>query len=163
MVSGHVRCLWDARVCRNMDDMADQAPETFTATLGGREIEFYYTTSGQQMILQRLTHKIQRDLDTAKDDKQAAALYNKVIQASMDVIETRFVHPEDLDWVLNEVLLGRIDIQEMRIVLANGNTTVLEADDADPKPKIRRPASMKPAAKTAKAPAKTANSRRVTR
>lgn len=139
-----------------MVGMADQAPETFTVPLSGRDIEFKFVTIGQNMILQRLTRSVQKQVESAPME-EVPGLWNNLVQATLDVIDTRFVRDEDRDFVTAEMLAGRIDFEDLKHVLANGKReTEAPPDDADVQLKVPR---KKAAAKKAAAAKKTTTPR----
>lgn len=135
-----------------MVGMADQAPETFTVPLGGRQIEFKLVTLGQNLILQRLTRSVQKQIETAPAE-EVPLLYNNLVQSTLDVIETRFVRDEDREFVVAEMLAGRIDFEHLKNVLANGRLEP-EAPDDDADVALKTPRK-KAAAKKAAAAKKT--------
>lgn len=138
--------------------MSDQTPEnTFTLTLAGREILFNKTSPGQITAMQRYIDKIRIQMIGADDDT-ISQLFTKINKIMLDVIDTRFVHEEDREYIEKQLMFGGIEVQEIMVVLSNGNKPKPVTPDDQP-PAAKKTAGRKAPAK--KAAKKTANPRRV--
>lgn len=146
--------------------MSDQvAPDTFTYTLAGREMTLLTTSNGQRLMIQRRMRRMRDELDRTvdTDPKQWEELFEKLEHFTWDIVETKFINPDDLEFVEKQILAGKVDINEAYSILSNGvRRKAAQADDADPAP--AKPRGRKaPAKKPAKLAKKTAAPRRVTR
>lgn len=130
--------------------MADEAPtDTFTLTLGGREILFRKVTPGMYTAMRRYMETIQAKIKTDLDEKTRRDLYDHITQTMLEVVDSRFMDPADREWVSKEMMLGRVEVEDVLAVVTNGDKRQEPvADDADPPVKTVKKT---PAKKTANA------------
>lgn len=124
--------------------MSDEVA-TFKVNLAGRDVEFRRAGIGQIMILQRM-HS--RRMKEASEEGAGDALSAMIIK-TLDFIDTLIVHPEDRQFVEDEMLAGSITWQEIIRTLGGGASQEVVADDETP------PAPKKIARKSPKAAAVT--------
>lgn len=143
----------------------DNKVEEFEYTLLGRSMRFKRLSGGQVIMMQRMYQRGRKMLDSMGDDKeQMFAELSKLNVQTLDIIESLFLDPEDVELVQQAMLEGKVDMDDLRPILSGGKETGPPPDDdADPVDPPKTLKSKKPAA-TAKVTAKkTANPRRAAR
>lgn len=116
--------------------MSDEAPETFTKTFAGREIEFRRAHLAQVIVLERLYHRQMKKANESGDDKGKAL--SSVLVRTLDFIDTLVVDEDDRQFIEDQMLAGTIDWPEVMSVLAGGKDEALP-DDETPEPVKRAP------------------------
>lgn len=91
--------------------------ETFVQTLAGRDIEFRVAKPGQILILKRMYERA-RDQLTDTEGRKGAEVFGEMLQRSMDVVESLMVDPANIAFLENEILMGRLEQDELMAVLA---------------------------------------------
>jgi len=129
--------------------MADKG--IFELTIKGRAMRFHPSSEGQLMMLQRVLTRLESQFDASTDTKTRRDLAERIGKTILDIVETKFVDPEDRDWVEEQMLLGNIDIPDIMPVFANGAMKPKPAPDDAPPPVKKTPARKAPAKKTANA------------
>lgn len=122
--------------------MSDEANETFTMTLAGREILFRRAGIGQILMLRRLTERLKK---LAVDESQDAGedLTLGIIKY-LDFIDMLIISPDDRQFVEDQMLAGNIEYTEVLKALGGGKGTE-PADDEAP-PSIKRAPKKSPKA-----------------
>lgn len=90
--------------------------ETFVQTLAGRDIEFKIVKPGQLVMLKRMAERAQATLAASDGTKGSGALAD-MLQRSMDVVESLVVKPEDITFLETEILMGRLEQNDLLAVL----------------------------------------------
>lgn len=117
--------------------MSDEAPQTFTKTFAGREIEFRRAMLAQVIILERLYHRQMKQANASGEDDKGKAL-SSVLVRTLDFIDTLVVDEDDRQFIEDQMLAGNIDWPEIMEVLSGGRDGG-PADDETPKPVKRAP------------------------
>lgn len=143
--------------------MVDSAPvDTFLYEIGGQEIWFKTTTRPQILAIQRQLHWIQEDyqkrVDEAANEEEKSKIYlqgmDTVDQFVWDLVEARFINPDDIRHVNMAIAKGAVTIDDAYAIFANGQKKESTPDDT---PVPVKTTKRTPAKKTA---AKAANARR---
>ena len=118
--------------------MTDQA--TFLVTLAGRDITFRAPTAGQLIILRRRLLRLQQEASQAPDEAKQLELASDLVMVTLSVVESLIVNPQDVEFIEESMLLGKIDHTEVMAVIG------MKAEQPEPVKKAAK--------KTAKAPAR---------
>lgn len=111
---------------------------TFSLDLAGRSILFKRAKPGQLLMLQRLLEGLRSKMDTAASDTERGNLFIRLNKHSLDMIESLVVQPEDVEFLQEKMLLGVLDVEDLRPVLSGGKTPEAVPDDAPPKKRAPR-------------------------
>lgn len=110
-------------------------------------MRFKYLSSGQIIMMQRMHQRGVKLLEVVGEDKgQVLDALTKLNLQTLDLIESLFLNPEDVEFVQQAMLEGKIGLDDLRPILAGGKT--LEPppdDDADPATPPKALRSKKPA------------------
>lgn len=138
--------------------MADEgSADTFEYPLGGRTLVLKKIHHGQVVMLERYWESMSAKADSARDSgdlEEAMRLVKKASGAFWRVVESQFLSQDDLEFVQEEILLGRLTEADLGPIISNGETrTATPDDDADPAP-AKRAGRKAPAKKPVKRAAK---------
>lgn len=123
--------------------MSDEAPATFTMTLGGRDILFKRPLLGQILILQRTAKR--RIAEAENDPEDEGKALTAAMIKTLDFIETLIVHEQDRQFVEDGMFNGTIDYRDLLKAMSGGQTVSETADDEAPKP-VKRAVKKSPKA-----------------
>lgn len=101
------------KLCR----MSDQAT-TFIRNLAGRDIVFRYPLAAQLIILRRKLLIMGQQAEQTEDQTELAQLSSNLISYTLDVVESLIVNPEDVQFLENAMLTGKVDHTEVMDVLS---------------------------------------------
>lgn len=127
----------------------------FSFPVLGRVMWFKPPSTGQLILLQRF----RMQLKGIANNDAGYSLIMSVSMKTLNVIDSLFLDPDDRDWTEEQLIAGKLEVNELMPILAGGNATVGTPDDADPAPKKKAAKKAVKAAPTARA-AKAANSSR---
>ena len=112
--------------------MSDEATDTFTMTLAGREILFRRAHVGQVIMLQRIA---MRGVNLARgegvDEQQRIRAVQDGIVKVLDFIDTLIVNDDDRQFLEDKMLTGEITWEQVSGALGGGEAE--QADDEPPK------------------------------
>lgn len=113
--------------------------DTFIRTFCGRDIEFLLPRTGQLLILQRLSQRLQEAAGGTQDEGELGKIYQKMIKYALDAVDSLIIHEEDREFLEQKLVTNKLTYQELQEVL-RGPQPAPEptADDADVAPKPRK-------------------------
>lgn len=131
--------------------MADEgSADTFEYPLNGRVLVLKKIHHGQVVMLERYWESMTAKADAARDRgdlDEALRLLKKASGAFWRVVESQFLSQDDLEFVQEEILLGRLTEEDLGPIISNGEKpSTAPDDDADPAP-AKRPGRKAAAAK----------------
>ena len=140
--------------------MADEGTtDTFEYPVNGRVLVLRKMTPGRVAMLERYWDTMQKRAEATDDPAEVVALYKKAADAAWGLVESQFIDPDDLAFVQEEILMGRLGENALGPIMANGETRQVIEDDADPAP-AKKPGRKAPAKKAAKKAAPTTRAKR---
>lgn len=95
--------------------MTDQ--DTFTGNFDGRDIVFRYPIPAQLMMLRRRTLRLQDRYNSTTDNQERMEIESALTIDTLDVVESLIVNKEDVEFLEQAMLHGRVDHIEVMDVL----------------------------------------------
>lgn len=103
--------------------------DQFTYDVCGRTLHCKRLAEGQLVMMQRLLARWQEEMDGASTQKQRGELIVKMSSISLDLIESQLLNKEDVAFLEEQLLMGKVDLEDLRPILSGGRKVEKQEDD----------------------------------
>lgn len=116
----------------------------FTHDINGRSIVCRRLLPGQYMMLQRLLRKWQQEMRGDGDEDRGAQLLDRINMTVLDVLEAQIVSADDVEWLTQQLLFGKVELHEVQNILFGGRREEEPGDDVPKRKAVAKKAARRP-------------------